>query len=182
VVASRHHERLDGSGYPRGLTAASLTPSDRLLAVADTFHAMTEPRPHRPLLDADRAAAQLRSDVRAGKLDGDAVNAVLTAAGRRAPARREWPGGLAAREVEVLALVARGHSNKEIARRLVVSPKTAWNHIEHIYLRQARDLQPRRGHVVRVTARTDRAFRVRVMPNVRRRILEVHQRNGENAS
>ena len=47
-IGSRHHERLDGSGYPRGLTAASLTPSDRLLAAADVYHAMTEPRPHRP--------------------------------------------------------------------------------------------------------------------------------------
>jgi len=37
-IASRHHERLDGSGYPRGLTAVSLTPSDRLLAAADAYH------------------------------------------------------------------------------------------------------------------------------------------------
>ena len=51
-IAARHHERLDGSGYPRGLTAAALTPSDRLLAAADVYHAMTEPRPHRPALDA----------------------------------------------------------------------------------------------------------------------------------
>ena len=46
-IASRHHERLDGSGYPRGLTAASLTRQDRLLAAANAYHAMTEPRPHR---------------------------------------------------------------------------------------------------------------------------------------
>ena len=56
-IAARHHERLDGSGYPRGLTAASLTPSDRLLAAADVYHAMTEPRPHRPPLDAGRRPA-----------------------------------------------------------------------------------------------------------------------------
>ena len=56
-IAARHHERLDGSGYPRGLTAASLTPPDRLLAAADVYHAMTEPRPHRPPLDPDQAAA-----------------------------------------------------------------------------------------------------------------------------
>jgi HD-GYP domain-containing protein (c-di-GMP phosphodiesterase class II) len=60
-IAARHHERLDGSGYPRGMTAASLTPADRLLAAADVYHAMTEPRPHRPALAADEAAAQLRS-------------------------------------------------------------------------------------------------------------------------
>jgi HD-GYP domain-containing protein (c-di-GMP phosphodiesterase class II) len=133
TIAARHHERLDGSGYPRGLSAGSLTPSDRLLAAADALHAMTEPRPHRPALEIGQATSELRSEVRAGRLDGDAVRAVLSAAGQRAPARRDWPGGLTAREVEVLALVARGHSNKEIARRLVVSPKTASNHIEHIY-------------------------------------------------
>ncbi len=132
-IAARHHERLDGSGYPRGLTAASLTPADRLLAAADVYHAMTEPRPHRPAFDPDRAARQLKADVLGGRLDGDAVAAVLRAAGHRAPARRSWPGGLTAREVEILGLIARGYSNKQIARRLVVSPKTVANHVEHVY-------------------------------------------------
>ena len=75
----------------------------------------------------------VQADVRAGRLDGDAVNAVLAAAGQRAPARREWPAGLTAREVEVLGLVARGHTNREVAQVLVMSPKTVSNHVEHIY-------------------------------------------------
>ena len=71
--------------------------------------------------------------MRAGRLDGDAVDAVLAAAGHRVPRRQEGPAGLTAREVEVLKLLALGLSNKQIAARLVISPKTAGNHIEHIY-------------------------------------------------
>jgi HD-GYP domain-containing protein (c-di-GMP phosphodiesterase class II) len=129
-VASRHHERLDGSGYPSGLTAATLRPLDRLLAVADAYHAMSEPRPYRDAFAPDQAATELAAEVRAGRLDGDAVTAVLKAAGRRTTARRAWPNGLTAREVEVLA---RGNSNRQIAERLTVAPKTVANHVEHVY-------------------------------------------------
>jgi HD-GYP domain-containing protein (c-di-GMP phosphodiesterase class II) len=132
-IAARHHERLDGSGYPRGLTAATLTPPDRLLAAADVYHAMTEPRPHRAPLGPGPASRELRAEVTGGRLDSEAAEAVLAAAGHRVPARRSWPGGLTTREVEVLGLLARGQSNREIARALVVTPKTAANHIEHIY-------------------------------------------------
>lgn len=132
-IAARHHERLDGSGYPRGLTATSLTPADRLLAAADVYHAMTEPRPHRPALTGEEAVSQLRAEVRGGRLDGDAASAVLQAAGHRGAARPEHPAGLTAREVEVLALLARGQANKQIARQLGVTPKTVSNHVEHVY-------------------------------------------------
>ena len=77
----------------------------------------------------------MRAEVRAGRIDGDAAEAVLVAAGHRATARREQPAGLTAREVDVLRLAARGLSSKEIAAELVISPKTARNHIEHIYVK-----------------------------------------------
>jgi DNA-binding CsgD family transcriptional regulator len=133
AVAVQHRERLDGSGYPRAISGGAISTAARVLGAADAYQAMCEPRPHRPALSAAQAATQLRSEVRAGRFDGDAAEAVLTAAGHRAVRRREGPAGLTAREVDVLRLVARGLASQEIATRVVISPKTARNHIEHIY-------------------------------------------------
>ena len=111
----------------------ALTPPGRLLAAADAYRAMTEPRPHRAAMSPEQAAAELRAGVRAARFDGDAADAVLHAAGHASRRRRDWPAGLTNREVEVLRLLVRGHSNKEIAEQLVISRKTAGSHVEHIY-------------------------------------------------
>jgi HD-GYP domain-containing protein (c-di-GMP phosphodiesterase class II) len=134
ALAAHHHERLDGSGYHRGAAATSLSPAARILAAADVYQALTEPRPHRDAFPQDRAAEEVRREVRAGRLDGDAAGAVLAAAGHRVrAARRAWPAGLSDREVEVLGLIARGCSNKEMAKRLVIAEKTIDHHVQHIY-------------------------------------------------
>jgi HD-GYP domain-containing protein (c-di-GMP phosphodiesterase class II) len=135
AVAVQHRERLDGSGYPRGLSGAAISRPARVLGAVDAYQAMREPRPHRAARSGDEAAATLRAEVRAGRLDAEAVDAVLGAAGHRVARRREGPAGLTSREVEVLRLLARGLSNKEIARRLVISPKTVGSHVEHIYVK-----------------------------------------------
>src|SRR5262249_51579154 len=133
AIAVQHRERLDGSGYPRGLSGGAISRPARILGAADAYQAMREPRPYRGELSPEAAAAELRADARAGRLDGDVVEAVLGAAGHRVARRREGPAGLTQREIEVLRLLARGLSNKRIAQQLVISPKTVSNHVEHIY-------------------------------------------------
>jgi HD-GYP domain-containing protein (c-di-GMP phosphodiesterase class II) len=133
ALAIQHHERLDGSGYPRGLKGDALSAAGRVLAVADVYRAKIEPRPHRPAASSTEAEAILRSEARAGRLDADAVDAVLRAAGHRVRRRPDSMAGLTPREVEVLRLLARGMSNKQIAQQLQISRKTAGNHLEHIY-------------------------------------------------
>lgn len=132
-IAGLAHERLDGSGYHRGLTAASIPMAGRILAAADCYHTKLEARPHRQALPAAQAAQELRQQARAGRLDPAAVDAVLAAAGHQSRRRLAGPAGLTARELEVLLLLARGASNRQIARALGITPKTAGNHIERIY-------------------------------------------------
>ena len=131
-IARAHHERLDGSGYHRAATAPELAFPGRLLAAADAYHAMTEPRPHRDPLSPERATQVLAQQASSGRLDRDAVTAVLEAAGQRAP-RLARPAGLTDREAEVLALLARGLQTKQIARALGISAKTADRHIQNAY-------------------------------------------------
>jgi HD-GYP domain-containing protein (c-di-GMP phosphodiesterase class II) len=134
ALAALHHERLDGSGYHRRLPASLLSPAARLLAAADVYRALLEPRPHRPARTPDAAAAELERAAQAGGLDPDAVRYVLAAAGQQVKsARPARPAQLTERELDVLRLIARGHSIKQMAQQLTISPKTVDTHIQHIY-------------------------------------------------
>jgi len=133
-IAAAAHERLDGAGYHRGMPSPMLGRAARLLAAADAYHAMREPRAYRPARSAAEAARSLLDDVAAGRVDRQAAEAVLDAAGVARPrAQAAWPCGLTDREVEVLRLLARGQSNKEIGSSLKISPRTAQHHVIHIY-------------------------------------------------
>jgi HD-GYP domain-containing protein (c-di-GMP phosphodiesterase class II) len=133
AIAALAHERMDGSGYHRGLTGSAVPISGRILAASCAYRAMVEPRAHRPAMAAKQAAATLRAEVRAGRMDADAVDAVLAAAGAGRSKRVSGPAGLTPREVEVLILISRGAPTSDVARRLGISRKTAGTHIERIY-------------------------------------------------
>jgi HD-GYP domain-containing protein (c-di-GMP phosphodiesterase class II) len=131
-IADAHHERLDGSGYHRGVNGPALGLPARLLAAADAYHAMTEPRPHRTAHPPEEAARLLAEEVKAGRLDAHAVTEVLEAAGQRTQPIAH-PAGLTEREVQVVALLARGLQTKQVARELGISTKTADRHIQNTY-------------------------------------------------
>lgn len=134
VLAGAHHERLDGSGYHRGTRSQGLDRAARILAAADCYAAMRQARPHRAALTAAAAAEQLTLDADEGRLDREAVDAVLAAAGHRvAPRPRQLPSGVTRRELEILLLLVRGKSNQEIADDLRISVKTVGNHVQHLY-------------------------------------------------
>jgi len=129
ALAVQHRERMDGSGYPKGLSGTAISPLARVLGAADAYQSMREQRPYRDALMPEVAAKELRAEVTAGRLDANAVDAVLVAAGHAVSRRLARPAGLTSREVDVLRLVAQGLSSKEIAGRLVISTKTVRNHV-----------------------------------------------------
>lgn len=132
-LASSHHERLDGSGYHRGAKGESLSESHRILAAADVFASLGSNRPHRKALGFAEAIDVLRSDAANGRLDHKAVECVIAAAGGEAEITWENPADLTEREIEVLTLISRGLTNREVAEELFISAKTVGRHIENLY-------------------------------------------------
>lgn len=139
-LVGAHHERVDGQGYYRGLAGSQISPGTRILAVADRFDELTRGVPGHPPLDVGAALERLHAD--SGKAYAEecvrALEEELRAdgiAGGRARGSRkpQWPSGLTSREVELLRLLAGGHSRREVARRLFLSEHTVRHHLEHIY-------------------------------------------------
>ena len=161
-VATAHHERLDGTGYHRGASAPALTPPARVLAAADAYHAMTEPRPHREALPPQRAAEVLGREADAGRLDAASVAAVLAAAGHRAP-RVARPAGLdGARDPGRRAGRSRPADQADRARARHLGQDRGPPPAER--LRQDRGLDAGRRRPVRHAARTPQLGRTPDIP------------------
>jgi len=134
-VAACHHERCDGSGYHKRLSAPAIIDGAHVLAAADVFVGLTADRADRRAWSEAEAVAELRRLTSAHCLQQYAVDAVVAAIGVGDPKklRRQNPAGLTKREVEVLRLAARGLTTQQIADELFISPKTTDHHIQHVY-------------------------------------------------
>ena len=75
-IARWHHEKLDGSGYPDGLRGDSIPLESRVIAVADIFDALTTSRCYRGAFSFEKALGIMQEEVAAGKLDGEAFDAL----------------------------------------------------------------------------------------------------------
>jgi HD-GYP domain-containing protein (c-di-GMP phosphodiesterase class II) len=133
TVACSAHERVDAGGYHRRVGGAHLDATQRVIAAADCYQAMVSDRPHRPALTRHEAASELRAMAASGRLDAEAVEGILSAAGHQRSHRVAHPAGLTTREVDVLRHIALGLTTREVADRLGISPKTADHHIQHVY-------------------------------------------------
>ncbi|VVE33847.1 phosphohydrolase [Pandoraea horticolens] len=136
-LASYAYERLDGSGYFRGVAGPALSTPQRILAAAVAFEALLADRPWRRAHSFDEAAGVLSREAGDGKFDAEVVAAIVaTAQGQTLRPRAAAPGTgslLSPREIDVLRQISTGLSNKEAARALALSPSTVRTHVESIF-------------------------------------------------
>jgi HD-GYP domain-containing protein (c-di-GMP phosphodiesterase class II) len=76
LAVAEHHERLDGKGYPQGLSKDEVSLIGRIVAVADVFDALVTDRPYRPAMDLEEVITYLRNDSGTG-LDAECVEALV---------------------------------------------------------------------------------------------------------
>jgi HD-GYP domain-containing protein (c-di-GMP phosphodiesterase class II) len=134
AIAAAHEERLDGSGYPNGLSGNDIPRAVRILAVADEYDEAIRGGRSQPPLSPEAALKVVEAGA-AVRFDSECVRALSGALAEQppSPARASWPAGLTEREAQVLQLAARGLTLKEIARDLGLSVHTARHHLEHVY-------------------------------------------------
>ena len=130
-MVGNHQERLDGSGYYRGIRGTNISLGARIIAVADRLDELTHDAPDRPAVDVETAIEALAADT---GLDGAIVRTLRRAlAEKPEPVERSYPAGLTYREVEVLRLAARGLTRAQIGTALNITESTVRHHLEHIY-------------------------------------------------
>jgi len=131
-MVGNHQERLDGSGYYRGLRQPNISLGARIIAVADRLDELTHDAPGKPAVDVEGAVDILSAD---NGLDGAIVRVLRRAVSEKPEpaARSVYPAGLTQREVEVLRLAARGLTRARIGSTLQITENTVRHHLEHIY-------------------------------------------------
>ncbi|MCK8663739.1 LuxR C-terminal-related transcriptional regulator [Pseudomonas azerbaijanoccidens] len=133
-LAANAYERLDGSGYFRGLDGDALPSEQRLLAATLTWQALRCERPWRPAFNDSDAERLLLDEADQGRFDRRACQAVIAAArGESAVAPKANDSPLSDRETQILQRISMGGSNKEVARQLGISPSTVRTHVESVF-------------------------------------------------
>lgn len=132
-IAAHAYERLNGSGYFRGVGGDALCIEHRLFATSVAWVALREARPWRPAYGEADAARLLRQDAGSGLFDNEVCDAVIAAAGGERRIRQPKGSLLTARECRILLEISRGASNKQVARLLDISPSTVRTHMESIF-------------------------------------------------
>ena len=79
-IAYGHHEKLDGSGYPRGIDSPEIRPQTKMMTISDIYDALTATdRPYKPAVPIEKALDILKYEVTAGKVDEDLLNVFIEA-------------------------------------------------------------------------------------------------------